>query len=325
MVEFSILERCQARGKGVRSQARAHGGQAHARRGDETDAGNLAWAQKVRSSERQATAPDRDQRTAAGVLAETARDLGVDQAPCRTDQAGGDVEFRGGNLHRAARRPSIRAAALDDVDTEDARLEGVRRAAAEEQGVAAGHQILVVIDTSPPLALAAAVLAWMKPVFRISESAVMRMLPPLPFSRPFTDVVICEWSTGGSPAVMSMAPPFPSKAVVVMPLGSSWSVSLAVILMFPAATLPVDSVVIACRPFRRVMRGAVTVIEVGFSADATLASTLALFSMERWPAFESVRSFAATLTSPVCPEEFSAAAALIVVESPSAAACRQEP
>jgi hypothetical protein len=135
----------------------------------------------------------------------------------------------------------------------------------------------VVIDTLPPLALAAFVLAWMKPVFRISESAVMRMLPPLPLSLPVTDVVICEWSSRSSPAVMSIAPPFPSKAVVVMPLGSSWSWSLAVILMFPAATLPVDSVVIACKLFRRVMRGAFTVIEVGVRADATLASTLALF------------------------------------------------
>jgi hypothetical protein len=43
---------------------------------------------------------------------------------------------------------------------------------------------------------------------------------------------------------------------------------------------------------------------------------VAWFSIEIWPPFESVMSFAVTLTKPVWPEEPSAAA-LILLESPS--------
>ena len=62
------------------------------------------------------------------------------------------------------------------------------------------------------------------------------------------------------------------------------------------------------------MRGAVTVIEVGVRADG--AATVAWFSMEIWPPFESVMSLAVTVTEPVCPEDSAVAVALIWLEAP---------
>ncbi len=125
-----------------------------------------------------------------------------------------------------------------------------------------GTSASTLIFTLPPLAFAAAVLAWMKPVSTANAFALILMSPPFPLS-PATEVVIWALCRERTPLpFIRIAPPLPSCAVVVMALSANESREPKWTRILLAAMFPEDAAVI-WPPWERLICGAETLSKVG--------------------------------------------------------------